>query len=255
MREIIFNEIAQIEKMINIKIVDEGISIKRFLLLLVKYYFEELKDFSVKKYKEKIQEIVHEFSMPIEYEDYKYDSYIERLCRNIKSGKIDNRLKNIDKIDVTKPEMDVVRQGNTDREKKLLFTMFVLAKSVLNPSGWVNYRDNIVMKYGNLMGCTKYQFHIMIHDLCQAGLMDFNHKIGVHGYKIELLDGETELSVTNFKNIGNQCLAYLKPDWKMCECCGRMIKPTNNRQKYCKKCAEKVRAEQKRKSNNLQKNT
>ena len=246
MREIVFNEIEQIENILASKNA-ENVSIKQLLMLLVKYTYPNSGELSVKKYKRNIQDKVLTLKMQDGYEEYLYDSYIEKLCRNIKNGKLNKELKNITKIDITKKEMNIVKQGITDREKKLLFTLFVLAKSILVPTGWVNYEDNQILQYGNLKGCRKTDYYLMIHKLYKKGLMDFNHKIDSPGLKVELQDDldNVEICITNFKNFGNQCLSYLKPGWKMCENCGRMIKVGNNKQKYCKKCAIEVEAKNK----------
>lgn len=244
MKKIIFDEKQQIEDIIAKKTL-EKISIKRFLTLMVKYYFEEYKDLSAKAYKKIIQDKVLEFDMPLSYEEHLYDSYIDKLCRNIKNGKLNSKLKIIDKINITPNELNLVRCCDTDREKKLLFTLYVLAKTVLQPTGWVNYTDRQILDYANLKGVTYLQMHKIIHKIYLLGWMEFNHKIGVSGYKVDLDDeSEKGLVITEFENFGNQYIIYERPEIMMCNKCKRLVKRNSNSQKYCKKCANLIEKEQ-----------
>jgi hypothetical protein len=161
------------------------------------------------------------------------------------------KIKEITSIPITQLEMNLISKCETDKEKKLLFTLYVLAKSILEPTGWVNYSDGQILEYGNLKGCTNLELHQILYDLREKGFITVNNLIGSSGYKVDLGQDITDvaLTVVDFKNLGNQCLNYLKSDWKMCECCGRMIKIKGNigrPQKYCKKCGKKIDREKAR---------
>ena len=45
------------------------------------------------------------------------------------------------------------------------------------------------------------------------------------------------------QNLGNLFLSYIKPNYKQCEKCGKLVKITNNRVKYCKTCYKKINEE------------
>lgn len=59
------------------------------------------------------------------------------------------------------------------------------------------------------------------------------------------------------KNLGNQILAYLKPNYKQCVNCGKMIRIKSIKDHstiYCEECARKAELERKRKWWNGNKN-
>lgn len=61
---------------------------------------------------------------------------------------------------------------------------------------------------------------------------------------IDLIDDGTEvIKVYEMKNLGNQILAYLKPNYKQCVNCGKMIKIKGKNSQYCDECAEKIMRE------------
>ena len=58
--------------------------------------------------------------------------------------------------------------------------------------------------------------------------------------KAKIEDGEQELLVTDFRNLGNQYLQHTEGGFIQCECCGACVKETNNRCKYCRECAVEI---------------
>ena len=46
--------------------------------------------------------------------------------------------------------------------------------------------------------------------------------------------------MVEMKNLGNQILAELKPNYKQCINCGKMIRIKGNKTMYCEDCAEKM---------------
>lgn len=237
---VIFNEKDFIEDILHSKVV-KNISIKSLIRLLIQYYYEDCKQLNAEKYKLFICEKIDGLIMPGEYEAYKYDSYIKRVCYNIKKGVISNKLKMIKSIPITKNEIELVNKCESNQEKKFLFTLYVLAKSSLNPTGWVNYNYRTILNYANMKGTTSRQMHEIVHTLSQRGWMDYNHKIDASGFKVDLDESDDiVMEITDFKNFGNQYMVYIDPSYKLCECCGRLIKKKNNKQKYCPKCAEMI---------------
>lgn len=52
--------------------------------------------------------------------------------------------------------------------------------------------------------------------------------------------------VYQMQNLGNLFLSYIKPNYKQCERCGKLVKiksKNDHRTQYCSKCAEEVHRE------------
>lgn len=56
------------------------------------------------------------------------------------------------------------------------------------------------------------------------------------------------------KNLGNQILAELKPNYKQCVNCGKMIKIKGKNSRYCDDCARKAELERYRRYNEKRQN-
>ena len=52
--------------------------------------------------------------------------------------------------------------------------------------------------------------------------------------------GEIVYKVRDFNNLGNQYIGNFKKGYKQCECCGKRVKITNNRVKYCNSCYKRI---------------
>lgn len=66
------------------------------------------------------------------------------------------------------------------------------------------------------------------------------------GFKGDFLTLTRSLYMVEMKNLGNQILAELKPNYKQCINCGKMIriKSKTCTPKYCEECAYKIKLAQ-----------
>ena len=70
-------------------------------------------------------------------------------------------------------------------------------------------------------------------------------------------DGEEVMRIKNDDDIENVILRYL--DWRKypvyayCECCGKEIKISGNRKKYCSKCAKQINIEKTKNNKKMKK--
>ena len=74
-----------------------------------------------------------------------------------------------------------------------------------------------------------------------------------NGNKVELIDGEPEIIITTFDNLGRQYIALTKPGWYICQNCGKLVKGSigpGRPAKYCKVCAEVIKKIQDKKTEN-----
>jgi len=247
---VIFNEREYIKNIIEEHDSKKNRRIRTLIKQLIKYYYTEYKNAPTKDYVQKILETIETFEYDdVVYREFMYYDYIKKTCKKAQKGEFNTYLRELEFIDVTEAELAVVSKGKNNREKKLLFTLYVLAKMFQYHSGWVNYPPSEIFKLANVS--LKYEDRfLLIHELYKAGLIQLNHIIGKTGYKVELHeDSPTAVTVTLNKAFGNQYMAYIKgKDWTVCQECGRLVKKNSNHDfstKYCKRCAEKIHNMQK----------
>lgn len=243
---IIINEYDYVKGIMDSREVPKDVSNKRLLTYIAKYYF--LPDRSVDEFKTFVFDEMKKFNLPLNnYQEYKYDSYVKSLCEKLLSNEMSSELKNVSSVDIYESELVVIQKGENDKERKLLFTLFVLAKINGNNTGWVNNETKDIFGLANITASTNDRA-LLIHKLYKSGLISQNHKNDKLGYKVELgsCDEPIILTLTSFDNIGNQYIANFKQGWKMCECCGKLFKVKSKydgSSKYCKQCAEKITRE------------
>lgn len=174
------------------------------------------------------------------YESFKMIKQIKKACSTV--IKYDLRLKeNTDGIPLLSDELENIKNCDTDREKKLLFTCYIFAR-YKNKNGRID--DDIVKKQlfdmANISG-TKLELNKVIKSLREKGYINqsfINSNITIW---VKMGSGKEVLKVTDFDTLGKQIIAYLKPDYKMCEVCGKLIKiksKYDGSSKYCNKCAK-----------------
>ena len=238
---VIFNERKYVDEMISNHKKDPKMGFRTFLKYLIKYYYPEYKDKSVKEYTQKILDVVNSFNFESYlYQEYEYYDYIRRTCKKAQKGEFKAELRDFDSICVTKAEMEVIAKGKDDNERKLMFTLYVLAKVYSYHSGWVNYAPSEIFKLANIYISWRDRF-LLINSLYEAGLLQLNHIIGKTGYKVELHeDSPAAITIELGQDFGKQYIAATRPGWGICEECGRLIRKKTNNQRYCKKCAEEV---------------
>ena len=239
--ELIINEYQYIQDIIKSRKKPEHMSIRSLIRYLIRYYFSGYENKTCKEFQRFILNELKLFNFSIiEYQEYQYANYVLNMCRKYKKGDLDIKLRDFDTVDITKAEIKKIRQCDDEKEQKVLFTIYTLAKISVNPSGWVNYSIQEIFKRANvtLKAIERYQ---LIHKLYKNGFIELNRLITKHGYKVDLKPkSHTEITVKDFNHIGNTFLGKYKEGWMMCECCGKMVKKKSNRQKYCTSCAKKI---------------
>jgi len=158
----------------------------------------------------------------------------------------------IDKIDITDSELEVIDGLEGVQTRRLAFTLLCLAKywNKVNNNNkyWVNNKDCEIMKLANINTSIKRQ-SLMYHTLNELGLIEFSRKVDNTNVRVCFVkEGNVELSITDFRNLGYQYLRYRGEPYFECQNCGIVTKRDNQvrgkRQKYCHDCAVKVRMQQ-----------
>ena len=235
---VIFNEKEHIKNILEEHDASKNKNIKYLIRCIIKYYYPEYQNMPTKEYVRKVLDIIETFEYDDAiYREFMYYDYIKRICKNAQNGKFNTYLREIDSVDVTEAEMEIIAKGKNDRECKLLFTLYVLAKVYSYHSGWVNYPSAEIFKLANIS--LKYEDRfLLIHELYKAKLIQLNHIIGKTGYKVK----PTAITISINHDFGNQYLAFVRDGWKTCDNCMKLIKIKGKHQRYCRKCAEEIEA-------------
>lgn len=158
----------------------------------------------------------------------------------------------IDGVDVTKPEMDVINSLNGKQIRRLAFTLLCLSKYwKIVTSGddyWVNNRDNEIMAMANINTSIRRQSS-MYWELNENGMIRFSKKVDNTNVCVCFAsDGDVVMHITDFRNLGYQYLKYCGESYFECQNCGIVTKENNpgkgRHQKYCKECAVSISTQQ-----------
>lgn len=207
----------------------------------------------------KLDNILLQFNFE-NYESYLMFKQLKKACSTV--IKYDLHLKVYKNgIPLLSDELENIKNCDTDREKKVLFACYIYAR-YKDKKGRID--DDIVKKklfdMANVKG-TKLELNKVIKSLREKGFISQNFINSNITIWVKMGEGEEILTVTDFDNLGNQIMVYLKPNYKMCECCDKLFKiksKYDGSSKYCSKCTKEQTLEKTRlrveKHRNLLKN-
>lgn len=185
------------------------------------------------------------------YNKIKWEDVINKYIRDAYDRKYP--LIEIEKISITKKEMEIVRSINNKRLERLAFTMLVIAKfnNLVNTknNGWVNREDKEVFKIANIRVGKRDQC-LLINDLKTRDLIEFSKKVDNVNSRIKFIgdDSEIELEITDMRDLGFLYSEYRGVEkFKKCSVCGKLFKPKGKTHVYCNVCSEEKVLESKRK--------
>jgi hypothetical protein len=237
----ILNEKKYVEDIINSSTMPEKMSVNMMITYLTKYYY--INSSSVSEVVEKVCNQMDKFNIDIRYyQEYKCKNRVEKIYKAIVDGKVE-LLKECSNIPLYKSEYDKIMACENDKEKKFLFTIYILARYT-DRYGWVYNPRNEMFKLANISSTTK-GYKEIIFNLLRSGYIKNTNKVDDVKIGVDLGDTSEDivLEVSGINNLGNQFMAFIKDGYKLCEVCGRLIKIKSlkdQRSKYCKKCAEEV---------------
>lgn len=151
----------------------------------------------------------------------------------------------INGIDITESEMKRIEELESKVLQRLMFSFLCVAKycNAVNPNNnnWVNKADKEVFALAGIRTSLKRQ-SLMINDLWSAGYISFSNVVDNININVRIVDNDSRsvLTVTDFRNLGNQLLMYYGEPYMECPCCGIIVKRNSNAQKYCNDCASEV---------------
>ena len=216
-----------------------------FITLIAKYYFDDYDDGI--SLSDVVKKKLLEFNLP-SYQEYKYHNKILNVCNGL--YKENDGFKEREYIPLYENELKIINSLENDRQKKLMFTFFIVAR-YMDCDGWINKKTSRahseVFKLANVTLTSDKQSELL-HWLYINGYISFAKKIDNLNIKVQLdPTGDIVYKLTDFSNVGNQYIAAFKKGYKQCVVCGKKIRITGKNHKYCKKCSEEIDADKNRK--------
>ena len=218
----------------------DDLSIGYFIVLIAKYYLSD--EIDAESLSKIVKEKLLEFDLE-NYQEYKYHNKIMKICTSLFDGSIDKNFREQVYITIYENELKVIESLPNDRQKKLMFTFFSLAR-YMDCDGWINKKTSKgiseAFKLANVT-LTSDNRNELLHELYSNGYISLGKKVDNLNIKVQLDDsGEIVYKVRDFNNLGNQYIGNFKKGYKQCECCGKRVKITNNRVKYCNSCYKRI---------------
>lgn len=276
MPKLIMNEKKYVEKILDTHdVADIDITMEQLIYLLVKYFYEnetwhdqdgcivdkpliyketendgDKKEYNKEVFKSTLDILYVDVDLELQkfnfekYYSFKYKNLILNACNIVL--KYDLKLKEYDYIPLLSDELENIKQCENDRERKLLFTLYIYAR-YKNKNGKID-EDAVkkdIFKMANI-NSTKLEMNKIVKSLRDKEFISQNFINDNINIWVTLGTGEEVMNVISFDNLGNQIIAYLNKDKKMCECCGRIIKIKSKTcpPRYCNDCAYKIKNEQ-----------
>lgn len=232
----------------------DDLSIGYFITLISKYYLSD--EIDVESLSKIVKEKLLEFNLD-NYQEYKYHNKIMKICTSLFDESTDKNFREQEYIPIYENELKVIESLSNDRQKKLMFTFFALAR-YMDCDGWINKKTSKgiseAFKLANVT-LTSDKRNELLHELYVNGYISLGKKVDNLNIKVQLDDsGEVVYKVKEFNNIGNQYIGNFKKGYKQCKCCGKKIKDTGNKKMYCEKCANQSLLESYKKYKNKVRN-
>ena len=178
---------------------------------------------------------------------------IDKFYKTIrKYGEENVKLNIIDKVVITKAEVELINTYDDKKVQNVMFIMLVYAKITNqlnnNESYWLNQSLTNIMKEAKVTDKTRKTD--IFHSLYKEGAISTGNRIDRVSIKVNYAyeDSEEAIVITDFDGCIHYWLMYKGEKWKRCKECGKWIKiygVKDNSKKYCKGCAKVIQQEQK----------
>lgn len=178
------------------------------------------------------------------YNSVKWQKTVEKIVNSIHRDK-DYRLVNIEKVEITKKELEKITSINNDRLERLAFTLLVYAKIFNqlneNESNWVNSKHKDIFSDAKITVTVREQGE-MIYKLGELGLVTPSKMVDCTNIKVNFVDENSKviIVISDFRNFVYEYLKWKGNKIGNCERCNILIKQISNKVKYCKACAREI---------------
>ena len=246
MANYIFDEKRYIEEFLNGEQVEEKIGMRYIIGLLFRYYSIYKKDeVEPKNIKKQIfQDLRTNGSFDKESSNRLQDFELEKVIEGVitKNKKYYKEygeyksLKQLEYIPLYSSEFNFIQSLSNDQEKKFMFTCYILAR--FYNTTWVNSSYTEIFKLANITKSSKDKA-LFVGKLLREekiSMSDYVTSLAIKLKEVKQEDDEEVIKVYQMQNLGNLFLSYIKPNYKQCEKCGKLIKIKGNKTMYCNKC-------------------
>ena len=259
MKELILNEKKYIEEILETH--EQKEPLFQMIHYLSRYYYPTLEEKEIIKVVHKrdgseeetinykvlneqidiLSKLVHEELLKFNYDGYalyKWEEEIRKACSLTIKYRL--TLREFEFIPLLSDELENIKKCDTDREKKLLFTLYIFAR-YKGRHGRIDteYVKKTIFDLANINGTT-LEKHKVVASLREKGFIIQNFINDDINIWVPLGNGEPVFEITSLNRLGNQILAHLKSTdkitYKTCEKCGRIIKMNSTVHKYCQAC-------------------
>lgn len=208
------------------------------LSIIAKYYY-----YCLNYKKSKIEMLLNDFM----FKNYSIGYQSDRLSWQDTIEKIVKKVNNytlleLDGVKITKSELKTISGIGNPNKERVMFTILCLAKFGIarNPqsNGWVNTDSKEIFKMARV-SCKAKERELYIGDLCDRGLLELPKRNDNVSLRVTFIDdGDEELFVSDFRELGYEYLKYKGENFIRCAECGILTRGNKNRTKrYCKDCA------------------
>lgn len=250
MKEYIFNEQNSIEKIIKSHSVDDT-NPTNTIRKLARYNFYINHYSTTKNYNDIVEYMSQNCK---DFSEYAYQKDILGCIRDVEK----TPWKNIDKINITQSEIDIIKSLDDIKKQKISFVLLCTAKyrDAYNPNNGHKTDISVTDLYKmSRVVLPQKERAVYLHFLITENLVEKHTFAGVKNKKLLFVsEDETDEIVMSLSEIDFCELAYVYMDYigghigyARCERCVRMIKHSKTKpRKYCESCAQDVLIEQKR---------
>lgn len=243
MNKLLFNEKTYIENILSTHDKTQvDITLFQLAQLIAIYYYQE---YNITN-KEQLEKCINSELECFKFDGYYYELYyktIRKIVQNVM--RYDLKLKEAYKIPIYQNEYDIIKSCGNKKHQKLLATLYVMARWNGNDYGWTSSKCKTphIKKSANL-NMTNREFDLLFYDLITNGYIKSTKKVGKFCYQMLNYNIDKNqpiaIEVDSFDNIGNKFIASQDNVHIICASCGRLLKKTSPRNKYCPKCAKEI---------------
>ena len=208
------------------------------LSIIAKYYY-----YCLNYKKSKIEMLLNDFM----FKNYSIGYQSDRLSWQDTIEKIVKKVNNytlleLDGVKITKSELKTISGIGNPNKERVMFTILCLAKFGIarNPqnNGWVNTDSKEIFKMARV-SCKAKERELYIGDLCDRGLLELPKRNDNVSLRVTFIDdGDEELFVSDFRELGYEYLKYKGENFIRCAECGILTRGNKyGNKRYCKDCA------------------
>jgi hypothetical protein len=132
---IIPNEKVYVEEILLSKKKPNNLSIKGLIRYIAKYFYNyciKERNMNLIEYTGYVLSVMTHFKLPkLEYQEYKYARYTKTYCKNMMAGIFSPTFREVETISFTEDELATINSAVYRKERKVLFTLYALAKIII----------------------------------------------------------------------------------------------------------------------------